>query len=141
MSKISKEKPINWLDVSLRIAAGEKAAIIAFRYELPLESFYSRFKTHFGIPYSEYAPGRRECGIYDITTRQYVLAMEGHPKMLEILGREWCKQGVEASAKEVPKEDVIDLRQEIMQLKNIIRKAGLEDKIKAKPKAKAVDEE
>jgi len=114
-------KEIKWDVVEKRMQAGETALSIASRHYIDTDTFYRRFKKEYGCSFGDYKDKFREVGKSDILFTQYMKAMAGNPKMLELLGKEWCGQGKNEVTKS-PFEDVNSLLHENMILKAQIDK-------------------
>lgn len=128
MSRPPKE--INWDVVEKRMQAGETAASIASRHFIDTDTFYRRFKKQYGCSFQDYAAKFREVGKSDILFTQYMKALAGNTKMLELLGKEWCGQG-KSEINQSPFEDVLALRHENMLLKAKLEAREDDDKSKA----------
>ncbi len=109
-------KEINWEIVEKRMQAGETAVSIASRHFIDPDTFYKRFKKQYGFSFGDRATRFREVGKSDILFIQYMKALSGNIRMLELLGREWCGQG-KNEISQSPFEDILFLRHENMLLK------------------------
>lgn len=114
-------KELDWNIVEKRMEAGENAMTIAIRHNVSLDSFYKKFKKHYGMPFHEMIHKMKSVGKSNILFTQYAKALSGNIRMLELLGREWCGQG-KMEATQSPFEDIIALRHENMMLKAEIEK-------------------
>lgn len=108
-------KEINWDIVQKKVEAGCSAKEI---YECLVDSdtFYRRFKDHFGENFADYSARMRSAGPGNIRFTQYMKALAGNTNMLMLLGREWLGQGKEPE-KVSPFEDSIAIRHENMLLR------------------------
>ncbi len=86
-------KPINWAEVEKRMEIGQNGIEIASCLRLDVDTFYRRFKEEYGENFGGYAAKLPVCGPQNILFMQYIKAMKGNTKMLELLGREWLGQG------------------------------------------------
>lgn len=109
-------KEINWDVVEKRIQCGETAASISHRHCITLDTFYRRFKQRYGCNFQDYCDKYREVGKSDIIFIQYMKALSGNIKMLELLGKEWCGQG-KSEITQSPFEEVLALRHDNMMLR------------------------
>ncbi len=114
-------KTINWELVEKRLEAGNSAVEIAFQHNIHLNTFYNKFKKHFGKNFADLRDNFVQCGRSNILFTQYMKALAGNTNMLTLLGREWCGQGKEEILKS-PFEDILDLKHENMILKDEIAK-------------------
>jgi hypothetical protein len=112
-------KNINWDIVIKRMQAGNTAEQIYVELELNKDTFYNRFKQEFGVGFSDYSDGKaHEAGKGNILYVQYMKALNGNTRMLELLGREWCGQAQEKTSntsapnqKEIDKDQLIQILQ------------------------------
>ena len=118
-------KTINWKIVERKMECGIPAIDIAFENNIDINTFYRRFKKEYNKNFGDYKDNFIQSGRANIIFTQYMKALSGNNKMLELLGREWLGQGKEPEKKS-PLEEVITLTHE-----NILLKAELE-KIKEK---------
>lgn len=126
------KKEINWDVVEKKIEAGCSAEEIYECVCCP-NTFYGRFKEHFGENFCDYCDKIRRVGPGNIRFTQYMKALAGNNNMLQILGREWLGQGKEME-KTSPFEDVLAMRHENMLLRAEIEK--IKEQMNAdKPKA------
>ena len=114
------KKDINWDVVQRKVEAGCPAKEI---YECVCDSntFYRRFKEHFGQNFADYVDKFRSVGPGNIRFTQYMKALAGNINMLQLLGREWLGQGKDEE-KISPFEDVLAMRHENMMLRAEIEK-------------------
>jgi len=124
-------KEINWDIVEKRMEAGNSAATISSMHFIDTDTFYRRFKERYNCSFGDYSAKFHECGKSNIIFTQYMKALSGNTKMLELLGKEWCGQGKEIE-KISPFEDILALRHE-----NMILKAEIEEIKKSKEKSNA----
>ncbi len=109
------KKDINWDVVQKKIELGLSAKEI---YECMCneDTFYDRFKEHFGENFSDYSGRMRSVGCGNIKFTQYMKALSGNANMLTLCGREMCGQGKEPE-KISPFEDAMAARHENMMLR------------------------
>lgn len=86
-------KPVNWTEVEKRIEMGQSGVQIACCLRMDSDTFYRRFKDEYGESFVCYTAKLKPCASDNILFLQYVKAMQGNVKMLELLGQEWCGQG------------------------------------------------
>lgn len=86
-------KEINWTEVEKRIEMGQNGIQIASCLRIDENTFYRRFIKEYGERFEDYAGRLKPCAGDNILFLQYVKAMQGNVKMLELLGEEWCGQG------------------------------------------------
>lgn len=110
------KKDINWDVVEKKVEAGCTAKEI---YECVCneDTFYDRFKEHYGESFSDYSGRFRNVGHGNVRYIQYIKALSGNTNMLQLLGREWLAQGQDPEMMS-PFEDLIAMRHEIMMLKS-----------------------
>lgn len=113
-------KTISWKIVEKKAECGISASTIAFELGIDLDTFYRRFKREYGKSFGDFKDEFIQSGRSNIIFTQYMKALSGNSKMLELLGREWLGQGKEQE-KISPMEEVITLTHE-----NIILKAELQ---------------
>jgi len=101
-------KTIDWETVKKRMEAGNSAATICDLHDLDTDTFYLRFKEHFGENFQDYSARMHCCGKSNIAFTQYTRALEGNTNMLTLLGREWLGQGKEQESKP-PYQDLLEL--------------------------------
>ena len=118
MSRPKKE--INWDIVEKKMEAGCSAKEIAGGM-CEINTFYDRFKEHYGKCFADYADELYGAGDANIKFTQYMKALAGNTNMLTLLGRERLGQGKEQE-KQSPFEDVLAMRHENMILKAEIAK-------------------
>ena len=106
-------KEIKWEEVERRIEIGNTARQIAKALRVNIDTFYDRFKQEFGCSFSDYSVGAIEISAANILYTQYMKALGGNTKMLELLGKEICGQGKEESNK------VITIKQAEESLSNL----------------------
>lgn len=114
------KKDINWDIVEKKMEAGCSAREIASGV-CDIDTFYDRFKEHFGKSFSDYSDDYYSAGDGNIKFTQYMKALSGNTNMLTLLGKERLGQGKEQE-KQSPYEDVLALRHENMILKAEISK-------------------
>lgn len=133
MARLVKE--IDWAVVEKRMEAGETAACICYRHGLCVETFYKHFRKKYGCGFGDYQNKMKQVGKSNIIFTQYMKALSGNVKMLELLGREWCGQG-KHEQNQSPFEDIIALRHENMILKSQLEKLQ-QDVYADKPQAES----
>ncbi len=108
-------KEINWDIVEKKIEAGCSAKEI---YECVVDSdtFYRRFKEHFGENFADYSARVKNVGPGNIRFTQHMKALAGNTNMLQLLGRELLGQGKEPE-RISPYEDSMAIRHENMILR------------------------
>ncbi len=114
------KKEINWDIVEKKIEAGLSAKAIAGGM-CEINTFYDRFKEHFGKNFADYADEIRCVGPANVQFTQYMKALAGNTNMLMLLGREWLGQGKEPE-KVSPFEDAMAVRHENMILRSQLEK-------------------
>lgn len=87
------EKEINWKEVERRIEIGTSGVQIARAMGIDVNTFYRRFKEEYGCSIQDYDVGYIEVSKANILYVQYIKALAGNTRMLELLGREMCGQG------------------------------------------------
>jgi hypothetical protein len=114
------KKEINWDVVEKKVEAGCSAKEI---YECVVDSdtFYRRFKEHFGENFADYSARIKSAGPGNIRFTQYMKALAGNTNMLMLLGRELLGQGKEPE-RISPFEDAIAERHELMILRSQVQK-------------------
>lgn len=102
------KKEINWEYIQAQIEIGCTAKEM---YDCMCDSdtFYKRFKEHFGENFSDYSAKFRSVGAGHIKATQYLKARAGNIPMLQLMGRELCGQGQDPE-KISPYEDTVALR-------------------------------
>lgn len=110
------QKEIDWNEVELRMKCGENAKTISQRFNIDTDTFYRRFKEEFSFSFGDYSAVYYEIGNQDILYTQFINALAGNTKLLELLGRERCGQGKEKEAIS-PYEELINLKHEMMMLR------------------------
>jgi hypothetical protein len=108
-------KEINWDVVEKKIEAGCSAEEI-YECMCAPNTFYNRFKEHFGENFCDYCDKKRRVGPGNIRFTQYMKALAGNTNMLMLLGRELLGQGKEPE-RVSPFEDSIAIRHENMLLR------------------------
>lgn len=114
------KKEINWDVVQKKIECGCSAKEIAGGM-CEINTFYDRFKEHFGRNFADYADELRSAGPGNIKFTQYMKALSGNIAMLALCGREMCGQGKEPE-KISPFEDAMAMRHQNMILQAKIDK-------------------
>jgi hypothetical protein len=99
------KKEINWTEVEKRIEMGQKGIQIANCLRIDTDTFYRRFKQEYEERFEDYTARLTPCASDNILFLQYVKAMQGNIKMLELLGQEWCGQG---KGEDINKKDLVD---------------------------------
>lgn len=110
------KKEINWDVVEKRIEAGCSGIEIAAALRIDDDTFYGRFKEHYGKSFSDYSGTFYSAGDSNLKFTQYMKALSGNMQMLILLGRERLGQGKEQE-KNSPFEDILALRHENMILR------------------------
>jgi hypothetical protein len=108
------KKEINWDVVEKKMEAGCSAEEI-YECMCHKDTFYDRFKEHFGVNFSDYSSKARSVGLGNIRAMQYAKACQGNTHMLQFLGRELLGQGKD-QVMNSPLDDVIAMRHENMRL-------------------------
>ena len=119
------KKEINWDIVEKKMEAGCSAREICGGV-CEINTFYDRFKEHFGKSFGDFADDYYSAGDANIKFTQYMKALAGNTNMLTLLGRERLSQGKEQE-KVSPYEDVLALRHENMILRTELKE--VRDKI------------
>lgn len=114
------KKDINWDVVEKKIEIGLCAEEI-YETICHKDTFYDRFKEHFGENFSDYSTRVRSVGAGNIKFTQYMKALAGNTNMLQLLGREICGQGKEPE-RVSPFEDAMAARHENMMLRDELAK-------------------
>lgn len=114
------QKYINWDLVEEKMEAGCSAKEIAGGI-CDINTFYDRFKEHYGKSFGDYADEFYRVGDGNIKHTQYVKALAGNNNMLLLLGRERLEQGKEPE-KISPFEETMSLQHENMILKSKLAK-------------------
>ncbi len=109
------KKEINWEIVQRKIEAGCSAKEI-YGGLVDENTFYERFKEHFGKAFADFSGELRSAGPGNIRFTQYMKALAGSAPMLQLCGREMCGQGKEPE-KISPYEETMEIRHENMMLK------------------------
>ncbi len=109
------KKEINWEIVEKKMEAGCTAREIAGGM-CEINTFYDRFKEHYGKNFGDYADEFYRAGDANLKFTQYMKALAGNTNMLTLLGRERLNQSKEQE-KTPPFEDILALRHENMILK------------------------
>lgn len=124
-------KEINWDIVEKKIEAGCSAEGI-YGNLCHKDTFYTRFKEHFGENFADFSTRVRSVGHENIRFTQYMKALAGNTNMLTLLGRELLGQGKEPE-RVSPYEDSMAIRHENMILRAELakRKEGDADKPEA----------
>jgi len=86
-------KEINWKEVERRAEIGNSAREICRAFGIDTDTFYRRFKEEYGYSFGDFSAPALEASKANILYTQYVKALAGNTKMLELLGRELCGQG------------------------------------------------
>lgn len=87
-----------------------------------INTFYDRFKQHYGKSFADYADEYYSAGDGNIKFTQYMKMLSGNIPMLQLLGRERLGQGKDQVTAS-PFDDIIALRHENMILKAELEKA------------------
>lgn len=111
------EKEINWEIVEKRMEAGCSGLEIAQALRINDDTFYNRFKKHYGKSFQDYSGRFKDVGIANVKFTQYIKAISGNNAMLLLLGREWLKQGKLDEYEKPPYEEMLSVRHENMMLR------------------------
>jgi hypothetical protein len=125
------KKEINWDVVEKKVEAGCSAAEI-YEFICHRDTFYDRFKEHFGENFADYSTRVQRVGPGNVKYLQYMKMLSGNIPMMQLLGREWLGQGKE-EVKASPLDESIAIRHENMMLRAEIDK--LKETCADKPKA------
>lgn len=127
-------KEVNWAEVERRLEAGNSARVIAGVNHLDINTFYDKFKKHYGCSFQDYAckyGNFRDQGKQNIAFMQYMQALKGSSNMLTLLGREWLGQG---------KETVTD-KENLANLLKLISDGKIKQEINVDPIAEVASEQ
>lgn len=86
-------KEINWKEVERRAEIGNTARQICQAFGIDTDTFYRRFKEEYGCSFGDFTAPALEASKANILYTQYIKALAGNTRMLELLGREICGQG------------------------------------------------
>lgn len=112
-------KEINWEIVEKRMEAGNKGKAIAQAFYVDLDTFYRRFKQHYGFSFGDSTLHFYECGNDNLQYTQYMKALSGNVNMLTWLGKIRLGQREPDMLSATPaNQDDIDKDQIIMQLQH-----------------------
>lgn len=112
-------KAINWDIVEKRMEAGNIGESIAQALHIDLNTFYRRFKDHYGYSFGDSALHFHKCGDNNIQYTQYMKALSGNVQMLIWLGKVRLGQREPDMLSAIPSNQVdIDKDQIIMQLQH-----------------------
>lgn len=106
------KKEIDWNIVEKKMESGCSAREICSGV-CDLDTFYNRFKEHYGKSFGDYSDDYYSVGDGNIKFTQYMKAISGNTNMLTLLGRERLGQGKEQE-KISPYEDILAMRHENM---------------------------
>lgn len=81
-------KEIDWKKVDLYIKAGCTGLEIAAEFDMHHATFYEKVKEKYGIHFTALASQLSPAGELNIRVKQYLLALQGNVKLLQILGQE-----------------------------------------------------
>ena len=116
-------KEINWDIVEIYIQAGcQSGAALARKFDIQSDTFYRKFRDHYGCSFQDYRAGSNEAGDEDIRRMLHTKALNnaapGNSTLLMFLAR--CRLGMkepEVQQLVAANQDDIDKDHEIMQLK------------------------
>ncbi len=86
-------KDIKWKEVERRIELGQSGIQISKALWIDSDTFYKRFKEEYGCSIQDYSAKYTQVKEANILFTQYIKALNGNTKMLELLGKEWLGQG------------------------------------------------
>lgn len=127
-------KEINWDIVEKRMEAGNKGKSIAEAFHVDLDTFYRRFKQHYGFRFGDYAVHFYECGDDNLAYTQYMKALSGNTTMLTWLGKVRLGQrepdmlsATPANQQEIDKDQIImQLQHKLLELEENANKSKAE---------------
>ncbi len=109
------KKEIDWSKVDELMEVGSPAAEISDQFDINPNTFYERFKEHYGYNFQDYRMKFHSVGKANLRRSQYENALEGNTQMLILLGKLWLGQiDIEPEPKNTSN---FNIENEMMQMK------------------------
>ncbi len=137
------KKEIDWERVDELMEVGSPAAEISDQFDINHNTFYERFKEHYGFNFQDYRMRFHSIGKANLRRSQYEKAIEGNTQMLTLLGKLWLDQvDIEPTPKNTEEfnsdNKLMEKEHENNRLKELLKQNNIEFDVQDKPEAEQI---